>query len=288
MDSADLATIIIDHNCLDLTHDRVSTSICDGLMKIIIDRQNHRHRSSAVHWSHQIELNNRSSASIQDVYDRLGENTAKCSTVAELRDHLRTLASVHNSLLGDPAEKNLQKPLWVYKQSKRYRKRRRQRARRGRERPQDAAVVAFSDADLHSLKGDPPVPVKFSHKKLLSLCVDVYKTSKVCSSCDTTTIEVRDNNQMLCRHKKKMKRVREIDKTLRQRCLDENNDIIGYSSDCGARRPRSGTGTLMLGVNMRRSLQAYIESGHRLDSRPAALRQSHGAQSALSEQSIVR
>ncbi|KAI8384367.1 uncharacterized protein BYT42DRAFT_612072 [Radiomyces spectabilis] len=83
-----------------------------------------------------------------DVYDRLRENTAKCGTVAEFRDHLRTLESVHNrlynfnrsyrhrekrallerqrqmtmhkmadSLLGDPADKNLQRPLWVYKQS---------------------------------------------------------------------------------------------------------------------------------------------------------------------------
>ncbi|KAI8368304.1 uncharacterized protein BYT42DRAFT_648471 [Radiomyces spectabilis] len=157
-------------------------------------------RSSMFYWSHQIELNNRRSASIEDVYDRLGENTAKCGTVAEFRDHLRTLASLHNrlynfnrsyrhrekralverqrqmtmhkmadSLLGDPAEKNLQKPLWVYKQSRRYRKRGRQRARRGRERPQGAAVVAFSDADLHSLKGNPPVPVK-KFRQVLLLC----------------------------------------------------------------------------------------------------------------------
>ncbi|KAI8372930.1 uncharacterized protein BYT42DRAFT_52392 [Radiomyces spectabilis] len=108
-------------------------------------------------------------------------------------------------LVRRPRKKKLQKPLWVYKQSKRCRKRRRQRARRGRERPQGAAVVAFGDADLHSLKGNPSVPVKKFRQvlaqKALMLCVDEYKTSKVCSSCDTTTIEVRDNNQLFCKHK---------------------------------------------------------------------------------------
>ncbi|KAI8384471.1 uncharacterized protein BYT42DRAFT_612169 [Radiomyces spectabilis] len=254
-----------------------------------------------------------------DVYDRLGENTAKCGTVAEFRDHLRTLASVYNrlynfnrsyrhrekrallerkrqndhaqngqQLVRRPSRKEFAKTTVGLQAVQRCRKQqRRQRARRGRKRPQDAAVVAFGDADLSSLNGNPPVPVKKFRQvlaqKALVLCIDEYRTSKVCSSCDTTTIEVRDNNQMFCRHKKKKKRVREIDKRLRQRCLDENNDI---SSDCGARRPGylsivypvrmyphcvskndvskplAWNRDINAGVNMRRILQAYIESGY--------------------------
>ncbi|KAI8370734.1 uncharacterized protein BYT42DRAFT_617251 [Radiomyces spectabilis] len=131
---------------------------------------------------------------------------------------------------------------WVHKNSTRQRRQSRRAARRNEERPAGPVIVAFGDADLRPKKGNPPIPIKgfprVLAQKALVICVDEYLTSKVCSRCDSTTVDVRDEQRLrVCNLKKKKKRLRGVDRRLRQRCMNDEGNVLGYSSECPARRP---------------------------------------------------
>ncbi|KAI8381028.1 uncharacterized protein BYT42DRAFT_612850 [Radiomyces spectabilis] len=117
-----------------------------------------------------------------------------------------------------------------------------------------------------------------------------------CIQCDSETVEVRDEQLLVCNHKKEYCRLKNIDKgeeddvwmmtaiffAIHQnvvkadlQCKSANDDSKGliWNRDINA------------AVNIRRILQAYINSGCRLDSRPASL-QRH-TQAALDDESLV-
>ncbi|KAI8391625.1 uncharacterized protein BYT42DRAFT_201974 [Radiomyces spectabilis] len=139
------------------------------------------------------------------------------------------LDKMADTLLGDPAEPKIPCQ-WVYKNSRKSRHRRRKNARRNERRPEGAAKVAFGDADLKPMKKHAPVPIKVLARKAVVICVDEYRTSKVCSRCDCETVEVRDPQIPVCKHKKKYCRLKNFDKRRRGRCLDDDGNILCYSS----------------------------------------------------------
>ncbi|KAI8371418.1 uncharacterized protein BYT42DRAFT_647245 [Radiomyces spectabilis] len=87
------------------------------------------------------------------------------------------------------------------------------------------------------------VPIKAFRKvlarKALVLCDDEYRTSKVCSHSDSETVEVRDEQILVCKHKKKTFKRKNVDKRPRSRCLDDEGNIISYSSVCNRNQRKS-------------------------------------------------
>ncbi|KAI8379536.1 uncharacterized protein BYT42DRAFT_613832 [Radiomyces spectabilis] len=212
-------------------------------------------------WSSQMELKNRKQAGIQQLYDELKGTPPSVPSMEAFKTYIESLSRIHNSLhvfncgyrhrekrallysqrqmvqdkmadtlLGDPAESKIA-PQWVYKHSRKSRRRRRRRkARKNEHRPEGQAIVAFGDADLKPMKRHAPVPIKGFRKvlarKALVMCVDEYRTSKVCNRCDSETMEVRDDQILVCSHKKKTFKRKNVDKRPRSRCLDDEGTLF--------------------------------------------------------------
>ncbi|KAG0174950.1 hypothetical protein DFQ30_001850 [Apophysomyces sp. BC1015] len=213
-----------------------------------------------------------------------------------------SLNCIADKLLGQYGTQNI--PLqWTHKMKKRKRKRERWRVKAFEQEDMRPAIVAFGDADLRPMPGQAPLPIKdfrriLSHKALV-VCIDEFRTSKVCSYCDRDTVElIRLTFIQSMLNRKKYLRLG-TENRRRQRCMREDNSVLCYSSQCTQAReygPQSWKSILYpvrmcphclsdtneqhqliwnrdvnTGKNMRRILREYIQSGCRIDSRPPAL-----------------